>query len=97
MQPGPLTGQDQLRQARTIKDHLATTPAQGPVSASAFTRTGSGTFAVELEDAGTPVTVISKLLGHSRVAVTARYLDHLANSQAVTALENTELPPIAPA
>jgi site-specific recombinase XerD len=32
------------------------------------------TFAVELEANGTPVTVISKLLGHSSVAVTARYL-----------------------
>ena len=38
------------------------------------------TFAVELEHAGTPVTTISKLLGHSSVAVTARYLDHLTNS-----------------
>ncbi|MDQ2876680.1 MAG: site-specific integrase [Actinomycetota bacterium] len=44
------------------------------------------TFAVELEQAGTPVTVISKLLGHSSVAVTSRYFDHLTNRQAVTAL-----------
>jgi site-specific recombinase XerD len=50
------------------------------------------TFAVELEHAGTPATVISKLLGHSSVAVTARYLDHLTNHQAVTALGATELP-----
>lgn len=52
------------------------------------------TFAVELEHAGTPVTTISKLLGHSSVAVTARYLDHLTNGQAVTALESTDLPPL---
>ena len=52
------------------------------------------TFAVELEAAGTPVTVISKLLGHSSVAVTARYLDHLTNGQAVTALESADLPPL---
>jgi len=52
------------------------------------------TFAVELETAGTPVTTISKLLGHSSVAVTARYLDHLTNGQAVTALEAADLPPI---
>jgi integrase/recombinase XerD len=52
------------------------------------------TFAVELEDAGTPVTTISKLLGHSSVAVTARYLDHLTNGQAVTALESADLPPL---
>jgi site-specific recombinase XerD len=52
------------------------------------------TFAVELEAAGTPVTVISKLLGHSSVAVTARYLDHLTNRQAVAALTTAELPPL---
>lgn len=50
------------------------------------------TFAVELERAGTPVTVISKLLGHSSVAVTSRYLDHLTNHQAVSALESVTLP-----
>src|SRR5690242_16872334 len=33
------------------------------------------TFAVELERAGTPVTVISKLLGPSSMPVTSRYLD----------------------
>jgi len=53
------------------------------------------TFAVELEAAGTPVTVISRLLGHSSVAVTARYLDHLTNAQAVSALEGVSLPPLA--
>jgi len=51
-------------------------------------------FAVELEQVGTPVTVISKLLGHPSVAVIARYLDHLTNSQAVTVLETTDLPTI---
>ncbi len=50
------------------------------------------TFAFELEQAGTPVTVISKLLGHSSIAVTARYLDHLTNHQAVSALSNVDLP-----
>jgi site-specific recombinase XerD len=53
------------------------------------------TFAVELEAAGTPVTTISKLLGHSSVAVTARYLDHLTNRQAVAALQAVALPPLA--
>lgn len=52
------------------------------------------TFAVELEQAGKPVTVISKLLGHSSIAVTARYLDHLTNHQAVTALQDADLPPL---
>jgi site-specific recombinase XerD len=49
-------------------------------------------FAFELEQAATPVTIISKLLGHSSVAVTARYLDHLTNGQAVAALAAVELP-----
>jgi integrase len=39
-----------------------------------------------------PVTVISALLGHSSAAVTARYLDHLTNHQAVTALAAAGLP-----
>ena len=50
------------------------------------------TFAVELEMAGTPVTVISKLLGHSSTAVTSRYLDHLTNARAVAVLEGVTLP-----
>ena len=58
---------------------------QGPIWST-------GTFAVELESAGTPVTVISKLLGRSSTAVTSRYLDHLTNAQAVTVLETVELP-----
>jgi integrase len=42
--------------------------------------------------AGTPVSVISALLGHSSIAVTARYRVHLSNHQAITALEAAELP-----
>jgi site-specific recombinase XerD len=51
------------------------------------------TYAVELEAAGVPVTTISKLLGHSSVAVTARYLDHLTNRQAISALDSISLFP----
>lgn len=50
------------------------------------------TFAMELVRAGTPITVISKLLGHSSVAVTARYLDHLSNYEAGEHLGAIELP-----
>jgi hypothetical protein len=39
------------------------------------------------------VTTISKLLGHSGVAVTARYLDHLTNHQAISALDSISLFP----
>jgi site-specific recombinase XerD len=52
------------------------------------------TFAVELDAAGTSLSVISKLLGHSSVPTTARYLDHLTNGQAVSALQGVELPPL---
>jgi integrase/recombinase XerD len=52
------------------------------------------TFADELRAAGVDVVVISKLLGHSSIAVTSRYLDHLTNHQAVTALEAVSLPPL---
>jgi site-specific recombinase XerD len=49
-------------------------------------------FACELEAAGTPVTTISKLLGHSNISITARYLDHISNGQAVSALGAANLP-----
>jgi site-specific recombinase XerD len=49
-------------------------------------------YAVQLEQAGLTVTQISKLLGHSSIAVTARYLDHLTNADAVTALQGIEFP-----
>lgn len=50
------------------------------------------TFAAELEAAGVPVTKISKLLGHSSVAVTSKYLDHLTNAEAVAVLGTVDLP-----
>jgi integrase/recombinase XerD len=50
------------------------------------------TFAVELDAAGVSLSVISKLLGHHSVPVTAHYLDHLTNRQAVTALQGITLP-----
>lgn len=50
------------------------------------------TFADELRANGADVVTISKLLGHSSIAVTARYLDHLTNDQAVNALQGIDLP-----
>ncbi len=52
------------------------------------------TFAWELEQSGIAVSVISDLLGHSSIAVTARYLKHLTNNQAVSVLRSAELPPL---
>jgi site-specific recombinase XerD len=52
------------------------------------------TFAFQLQEQGVPVATISKLLGHSSVSVTGRYLDHLTNDQAVKALQAVDLPPL---
>jgi site-specific recombinase XerD len=52
------------------------------------------TYADELEKAGLPVSTISKLLGHSSVAVTSRYLGHLTNGAAIDALTALGLPPV---
>ena len=52
------------------------------------------TFAVELEASGATITTISKLLGHSSVRITAIYVDHLTNSQAVVALQSVDFPPL---
>jgi site-specific recombinase XerD len=52
------------------------------------------TFAVELDAGGESISVISKLLGHTSPQTTARYLDHLSNAQAITALQSAKLPPI---
>ena len=52
------------------------------------------TFAVEMRQAGTDIGVISKLLGHSSIAVTNRYLDHLTNGEAIKALADIDLPPL---
>lgn len=50
------------------------------------------TFADELRRSGVDIVTISKLLGHSSPAVTARYLDHLTNGQAIETLTTTSLP-----
>jgi len=53
-------------------------------------------YAVELRKAGVDIAVISRLLGHSSIAVTARYLDHLTNDAAGKALMTVTLPPLEP-
>ena len=52
------------------------------------------TYANELRKAGADIVTISKLLGHSSIAVTARYLDHLTNAGAIEALEGLDLPEV---
>ena len=50
------------------------------------------TYADELRRAGVDVVVISQLLGHSSIAITSRYLDHMSGGFAVRLLEGIELP-----
>jgi site-specific recombinase XerD len=50
------------------------------------------TFACELHFRGVDMVTISKLMGHSSIAVTQRYLDHLTNSQAVARLVEVDWP-----
>lgn len=50
------------------------------------------TFACELLFGGVTVLTISKLLGHSDIAVTQRYLDHLTNAEAIAQLVAFEWP-----
>jgi len=52
------------------------------------------TYADELRKAGADVLTISKLLGHSSVAVTSRYMDHLSNAGAIGVLEALDLPEV---
>ena len=54
------------------------------------------TFAMEMLRAGQPLDVISRLLGHSSVAVTARYLRGLTNHEAVASLMTADLAPLGP-
>jgi integrase/recombinase XerD len=79
---------------RYVRDMLRRMAARAGVERRVHPHALRHTFADELRQAGMDVVTISKLLGHSSVAVTARYLDHLTNGQAVTALEAAELPPL---
>jgi len=48
------------------------------------------TFAAELAKENTPINVISKALGHSSSATTARYIDHIAPTDVIDTMKNRE-------
>jgi integrase len=48
------------------------------------------THAAELAAEGIPVNVIQKQLGHSSLAVTSRYLDHIAPAEVVNLIRRRE-------
>lgn len=81
--------------AQYVRLMLHRIAAQAGIEKRVHPHTLRHTFAWELEQAGVPVSVISDLMGHSSIAVTARYLKHLTNHQAITVLESVTLPPLA--
>ncbi len=81
---------------RYVRDMLKRLGAQVGIEKRIHPHGFRHTFADELRVSGMDVVQISKLLGHSSIAVTHRYLDHLTNSQAIEALEQIRLPPLPP-
>jgi site-specific recombinase XerD len=77
---------------RYVRDMLKRAAAKAGVDKRVHPHGLRHTYADELRKGGADVVTISKLLGHSSIAVTARYLDHLSNSQAIAALETIDLP-----
>lgn len=77
---------------RQVRDMLKRRAAKAGIDKRVHPHGLRHTFANELRKAGMDVAAISKLLGHSSIAITARYLDHLSNGQAVAALQHVELP-----
>jgi integrase/recombinase XerD len=79
---------------RYVRDLLKRLAAKANIDKRVHPHGLRHTYADELEKAGLPVSVISKLLGHSSVAVTSRYLEHLTNGDAIAALEALDLPEV---
>lgn len=81
-------------QAQYVRELLKRLAAEADIDKRVHPHGFRHTFAVELRRAGTDIAVISKLLGHSSIAVTARYLDHLTNDEAAKGLATAKLPPL---
>jgi integrase/recombinase XerD len=79
---------------RYVRDLLKRLAAKAGIDKRVHPHGLRHTYADELRRAGADVVVISKALGHSSIAVTARYLDHLTNDQAVHAVAALDLPEI---
>jgi|SRR5579871_1047850 len=80
---------------RYVRDMLKRATAKAGIEKRVHPHALRHTYADELRKAGVDVVTISKLLGHSSIAVTARYLDHLSNSAAIAVLEAVDLPELA--
>jgi site-specific recombinase XerD len=79
---------------RYVRDLLKRLAAKAGIEKRVHPHGLRHTFADELRRSGMDVVTISKLLGHSSIAVTSRYLDHLTNGQAVDALQGADLPEV---
>jgi integrase/recombinase XerD len=53
-------------------------------------------YASSMAREGFPINIISKCLGHSSSAVTARYVDHLAPEDAIAASQSRSWPDAVP-
>jgi site-specific recombinase XerD len=82
---------------RYVRDLLKRLAARAGIDKRVHPHGMRHTYADELRRSGVDVVTISKLLGHSSIAVTSRYLDHLSNAGAIDALKAVELPPLPPA
>lgn len=93
---GPLfcTLEGRPLQAQYVRLLLKRLAAEADIEKRVHPHAFRHTFAVELLRAKVDVVMISKLLGHSSIQVTQRYLDHLTNEQAIEALAAVDLPPL---
>lgn len=79
---------------RYIRDMMKRNAAKAGIDHRVHPHALRHSFAWDLAKRKVPVAVISKLMGHSSIAITARYLDHLTNGEAGEALAAIDLPEI---
>jgi site-specific recombinase XerD len=79
---------------RQVRDMLKRRAAKAGIDKRVHPHGLRHTYAEELLRAGADVVTIQKLLGHTSVAVTARYLDHLTNGEAIDRLQLLDLPEV---
>lgn len=71
---------------RLVKRHARTSGIEKRVHPHGFRHTG----ACELADEGIDIRIISKQLGHTTLAVTDRYLDHLSPGAVISAIRDRQ-------
>ena len=77
-----------------VRDMLKRYARRAEIDKRVYPHMLRNTFAMELLREGQPLDVISRLLGHASIAVTARYLRGLTNHEAVASLMTADLAPV---